>query len=199
MSGPDLTPKPFLRRARKQAAIRRWVLPVSACALAAVVPIFLEMAKPADMSGLLAQERMVQAQSRIDTGQSQLNGKKAILAQHQRELQAEQHLTAKPDWSAVLKLVARQFDDKLLMTGFQLDDMKNNGVRSALGPLATDVPDRSVWLILNGVASANSDVSGLIMRLEALGLFERVVMTGTQRETFAGNARTSFTLACRVE
>ena len=199
MSGPDLTPKPFLKRARKQAAIRKWILPVVVCALAAVVPIFLELSKPADTSGLLAQERMIQAESRIETGQSQLNVKQATLAQRQRELKAEQHLTAKPDWSAVLTLVARQFDDKLMMTGFQLDDIKNNRVRTALGPLATDVPEDSVWLMITGVASANSDVPGLIMRLESLGLFKRVVMTGTQREAFAGDARTSFTLACRVE
>jgi len=199
MSGPDLTPKPFIRRVRKQAAIRRWLLPTSFCALAAVVPIFLELSKPADTSGLLARERMVQAQSRIETGQAQLAFKKTTLAQRERELEAGQHLTAKPDWSAVLTLVARQFDDKLMMTGFQLDDIKDNRVRSALGPLATDAPDGSVWLILNGVATANSDVPGLIMRLEAMGLFERVVMTGSQREAFAGSSRTSFTLACRVE
>jgi len=30
-------------------------------------------------------------------------------------------------------------------------------------------------------------------------LLERVVMTGSQREAFAGSSRTSFTLACRVE
>ena len=46
------------------------------------------------------------------------------------------HLTAKPDWSAVLTLVARQFDDQLMMTGFQLDSIKNNRIRTALGPLA---------------------------------------------------------------
>lgn len=199
MSGPDLTPKPFIRRARKQEAIRRWILPTSVCALAAIVPIFLEISKPVDTSGLLAQERMIQAQSRIETGQKQLDSKQAILAQRERELKAVQHLTAKPDWSAVLTLVARQFDDKLMMTGFQLDDIANNRVRSALGPLATDVPEGSVWLILNGVATANSDVPSLIMRLEKLGLFQRVVMTGTQREVFAGGSRTSFTLACRVE
>ena len=199
MNGPDLTPKPFLNRARKHAALRRWILPTSACAIAAILPILLELSKPADTSGLLAHERMVQAQSRIDSGQSLLSSKQAILAQRERELKAEQHLTAKPDWSAVLTLVAQQFNETLMMTGFQLDDIKNNRVRSALGPLATDVPDDSVWLILNGVASANSDVPGLIMRLESLGLFERVVMTGTQRETFGGGSRTSFTLACRVE
>jgi Tfp pilus assembly protein PilN len=199
MSGPDLTPKPFIKRVRKHEAIRRWLLPTTVCALAAIVPIFLEISMPTDTSGLLAQERMIQAKSRIETGQTQLTAKQTMLAQRERELKAVQHLTAKPDWSAVLNLVARQFDDQLMMTGFQLDDIKNNGVRTALGPLGKDVPGGSVWLILNGVATSNSDVPGLIMRLEELGLFQRVVMTGTRREAFAGGSRTSFTLACRVE
>lgn len=199
MMVPDLTPKPFFKRAHKQAAVRRWLIAVSVCALAAVVPIFLELSKPANASGMLAQERVVQAQSRIETNKSLLTSQSATLTQKRRELKAEQHLTAKPDWAAVLTLVARQFDEKLMMTGFRLDGMKNNQVRSALGPIAEDVPGDSVWLILNGVATANSDVPGLIMRLEELGLFDRVVMTGTQRESFAGDARTRFTLACRVQ
>lgn len=199
MTEPDLTPKPFIKQMRKQAVIRRWIAPVSVCVLAAVVPIFLELSKPADMSGQLAQERVIQAQSRIESNKAQLAAQSALLVQQERELKAEQHLTSRPDWSAVLMLVARQFDENLMLAGLQLDDIKNNQVRSALGPLAGDVPDDSVWLILNGFAAVNSDVPGLIMRLESLGLFERVVMTGTQRGTFAGSARTTFTLACRVQ
>ena len=199
MTVPDLTPKPFYQRAQKQAAVRRWLIGMSVCAVAAVVPIFIELSKPADASGMIAQERVVQAESRIEANKSLLAAQSAMLAQKQRELKAEQHLTAKPDWSAVLTLVARQFDETLMMSGFQLDGMKNNQVRSALGPIAADVPGDSVWLILGGVATANSDVPGLIMRLEALGLFKRVVMTGAQRESFAGGSKTTFTLACRVQ
>jgi len=199
MTVPDLTPAPFIKQMRKHSAIRRWIAPVAICALAAVVPIFLELSKPADTSGQLAKERVTQAQSRIESSKAQLASLSARLVQQEREIKAEQHLTSRPDWSAVLMLVARQFDENLMMAGLQLDNIKNSRVRSALGPLAADVPDDSVWLVVNGFAAANSDVPGLIMRLESLGLFERVVMTGTQRETFAGSAKTTFTLACRVQ
>lgn len=199
MNAPDLTPMPFVKQMRKRAAIRRWVAPVAICALAAVTPIFLEISKPVDRSGQLAQERVAQAQSRIESSEVQLASQSALLAQQERELKAEQHLTSRPDWSAVLTLVARQFDENLMMAGLQLDNINDSGVRSALGPLASSVPDDSVWLIVHGFAEANSDVPGLIMRLESVGLFERVVMTGSQRGTFAGSDRTTFTLACRVE
>ena len=53
-------------------------------------------------------------------------------------------------------------------------------------------------MILTGVAENNSDVPGLILRLEQTGIFNRVVMTGTKREIFAGQQRTGFTLACQV-
>ena len=54
-------------------------------------------------------------------------------------------------------------------------------------------------MIVSGVALANSDVPGLIVRLESLGLFERVVMSSSQRERIEGGSRTVFTLACRVQ
>lgn len=199
MNQPDLTPTSFIQRMQSRAAVRRWMIPLVACALMSFVPILLENTQVADTSGQLAEERMVQAQSRVESGNGLIKSKTALLAQRERELQAEQTLTLRPDWSGVLTLVTRQFDDQLMMTGFQLGDASNNRVRGALGPIAADTPRDSVWLILNGVAQVNSDVPGLIMRLEQLGLFERVVMTGAQREAIAGGSRTTFTLACKVQ
>lgn len=199
MNQPDLTPHIFIARMKSRAAVRRWMVPLFACAFAALVPVVLENTQTADTSGQLAEERMVQAQARVENGNQLIQSKTALLAQRQRELQAEQTLTLRPDWRAVLTLITRQFDDQLLMTGFQLGDASDNRVRSALGSIAADTPRDSVWLILTGVAEANSDVPGLIMRLEELGLFERVVMSGAQREAFAGDARTTFTLACKVQ
>ena len=199
MNQPDLTPSIFIKRMQTRAAVRRWVIPVVACALISFVPIVLENTQAADTSGQLAEERMIQAQSRVETSKGLIDLKSALLSQKTRELQAGQHLTLRPDWSGVLTLVSRQFNDQLMMTGCQLGDASDTRVRGALGPIADDTPKDSVWMILTGVATANSDVLGLIMRLEQLGLFERVVMTGSQREAFAGNARTTFTLACKVQ
>lgn len=199
MSQPDLTPHGFIKRMQSRSALRRWSIPLAACALLSFVPIVLENTQVADTSGQLAEERMVQAQSRVESGNTLITSKSALLAQRQRELQAEQALTLRPDWSGVITLVTRQFNDQLMMTGFQLGDANDNGVRNGLGPIAADTPRESVWLILSGVAEANSEVPGLIMRLEQLGLFERVTMTGAQREAFAGGSRTTFTLACKVQ
>lgn len=199
MTEPNLTPRPFLNQMHKQAVIRRWIAPVVVCSLAAVVPIFLELSKPADTAGQIARDRVTQAEARKQGSQSQITSKAKQLAQLERELKAGQHLTSSPDWGAVISLVSKQFDESLMLAGIELDDVQNSRVRSALGSLAADVPDDSAWMIISGFAETNRDVPGLIMRLESLGLFERVVMTGTQRETFAGGSRTRFTLACRVE
>ncbi|MEM9346539.1 MAG: hypothetical protein AAGB26_07970 [Planctomycetota bacterium] len=198
MTEPDLTPARFIERVKTQAAVRLWTLGVLTCMLIALVSIGLESVQPVDMHGQLIEERIFQAKSRIETGMAQIEIKTGILKQRKRELQAEQHLTKRPDWSVVLALVARQFNEQLLMTGCQLGEAKDSGVRSSLGAIRDDVANGSVWMILTGVAEANSNVPGLIMRLESLGLFERVVMTGSQRESFAGGSRTAFTLACKI-
>ncbi|MEO0476238.1 MAG: hypothetical protein AAF085_09780 [Planctomycetota bacterium] len=199
MTMPDLTPTTFKTRIQTQVAIRRWILPIVVCLLAGAIPIVLEHTQPADTHGQLAEERVLQANARTEKAMAQTAAKQAVLSQKQRELQAVEHLTQRPDWSGVLSLVARQFDDQLMMTGCQLAPASDGRIRNNLGALRDDVPEDSVWLVINGIAGANSNVPGLIMRLEALGLFERVVMTASQRETFAGEARTTFTLACRVQ
>ncbi|MEM6504541.1 MAG: hypothetical protein AAF711_03650 [Planctomycetota bacterium] len=198
MTEPDLTPARFIERVKTQAAARLWTLGLLTCVLIALVPIAVESTRPVDMHGQLTKERIFQAQSRIESGMAQIEIKAGILKQRKRELQAEQHLTKRPDWSVVLALVAGQFNEQLMMTGCQLGEAKDTRVRSSLGPIRDDVANNSVWMILTGVAEANSNVPGLIMRLESLGLFERVVMTGSQRESFAGGSRTTFTLACRI-
>lgn len=199
MNQPDLTPSPFLKRSMLRTAMQRWALVVATVGLIAAVPIGIETARVPDSSAARAQERYALAQNRLVQSRAKMSKIDVKLKQHERELQAEEHLTQRPDWSGVLRLVAGRFDDRLMMSGFRLGAIKDSQVRSALGPIAQDVPDTSVWLILDGVALANSDVPGLILKLEELGLFERVVMTQTQRERFSGSSRTGFTLACRVE
>lgn len=199
MSAPDLTPKTYLNRTRVQLALRHWVLGVGACALAAAGVISIEATSPPDADASRAQERLTLAQARATQSKDSVKSLARQLRQYERELQAEQHLTKRPDWSAVLNLVAGQFDEQSVMTGFQLGEANDPKVRSALGPLGRDVGEGSAWLIITGVAESNSTVPGLILRLESLGLFKRVVMTGTQREAFAGGPRIGFTLACQVE
>lgn len=199
MSVPDLTPIPFLEQLRMRQALRRWIAPISLAGVVAVVPIFLAFSKPADRTGQLIEERVIQAEARTDDATAQVQTLRVLIAQRERELKAEQQLTARPDWKAVLTLVGQQFDENLVLAAIQLDDIDNARVRSALGPMAGDAPAGSVWLVINGFATANSDVSSLVTRLETVGLFEQVVMTGTQREPFAGRPRTTFTLACRVQ
>lgn len=195
----DLTPRPYLQRSRAHAAMQRWVFAVIACGVLAAALIALEATRGVDTSVARAEERLTQAQARLVQSQADAVTITAQIKQHERELQAEEHLTGQPDWSGVMRLVAGQFDNQLMMTGFRLGDVRDSNVRGALASLGPQLPDGSVWLIVEGIAQENGGVPGLMLRLEQLGLFERVVMTGTQRQLFAGDARTSFTLACRVE
>lgn len=199
MSESDLTPKPYLKRVRTRAALRHWAVLVSGCALVTFSVVIFGASQGPDGSEAQVQERLTLAQARLAQSKSAIQSISATLKQYERELKAEQHLTRRPDWNAALSLVAQQFDEGLVMTGFDLGAMDDSEVRKALGKLRSDVPDDSVWLIVYGVADSNRAVPDLILRLEKMGLFYRVVMTGTQREAFAGASRMGFTLACRVQ
>lgn len=198
MSVPDLTPKPYTQRSRVQRVVRAWSVGCALCGLLAILPIVLEHSRAPDVNALRARERLLLAENRLEQSRSEIKAIDRLLKVHERELLAERHLTERPDWSAVLTLVAQQFDEQLVMKGFALGPAEDSQVRQSLGPLGGRVPADSVWLTIDGVAESNKVVSALILRLESLGLFERVVMTETKREVFANEPRTGFSLACRV-
>lgn len=199
MSRTDLTPRNYHTRSQARLALRVWLLAVGVCALLAIIPISIETSRQPDRSVALARERMAQAQTRLVQSQSTAKVVAEKLKQKQRVLQAQAYLTEQPDWSELINRVAGQFDANVMMVGFRLGKLSDGKVRSSLGELGKDAPQDSVWLVLSGVAQSNSDVPGLILRLEQLGLFERVVMTRTERESFGGARRTGFVLACRVQ
>jgi hypothetical protein len=195
----DLTPKAYLNRCRAHAVMRRWLCAAGACLMFTVMSVGVGSVQRPDDSTELTRERIAQARSRQVQNSALAQTYAAQLKQLDRELQASSHLTRRPDWSAVMRRVAAQFQDEMVMTGARLGTVTDSQVRAALGPAGVDAPVGSVWLVLTGVAASNSDVPGLILRLETMGLFDRVLMTGTQRETFAGASRIGFVLACRVE
>lgn len=199
MSSGDLTPRTYLKRCRSRTALQRWVAVACMCAVASSVPIGIESARAPDRTVSVARERMAQAQNRYIQSEAAAAQMSHILKQSERELQAESLLTRRPNWSELLRRVALQFEGKMMMSGFRLGTVADPQVRASLGQVAADVPADSIWLVLIGVAGANSDVPGLIIRLEELGLFDRVVMTGTKRELYAGAPRTGFVLACRIQ
>ncbi|MFN3166840.1 MAG: hypothetical protein ACE37H_07230 [Phycisphaeraceae bacterium] len=199
MTRVDLTPNTYLNRCRSRAVLRRWLAVLALCLLVTAVSVGLASTGRPDHASALTREGVAQAEARRVQNQALATTLETRLKQLERELQAGEHLTRRPDWSAVLDRVAAQFQGEMVMTGFRLGPITDSKVRTVLGPVAADAPQGSVWLILTGVAAANSDVPGLILRLESLGLFDQVVMTGTQRETFAGAARTGFVMACRVQ
>ena len=198
MKPVDLTPRTYITRGRAHFALRCWALAAGLCAIAAALPISIESTRRGDHTAELAREQIEQAQLRQQQNKASATAVSSRLTQAHRELQAQAHLTQRPDWSDLIARVAAQFDGQV-MVGFRLGPLSDPKVREGVGPTAASAPADSVWLILGGVAQTNSEVPGLILRLESLGLFERVVMTKTERTSFAGGPRTGFVLACRVQ
>lgn len=196
---PDLTPVTYLNRGRTRGALRRWVVATVVCAITAAAPIAILSTQGSDSQAAQAEERFAQAQARITQSDTAAKQAAAALIKSERELHAAEHLTKRPDWGGVIRLVTRQFGDRVMMQSLRLAGSDDSAVRGALKTLGPEAPEGSVWLIVSGVAGENSDVHALVLRLEQLGLFDRVLMTGTQREVFSGQQRTGFMLACRVE
>lgn len=195
----DLTPSNFVLQMKARKTLRLWLIPVAICAAITFFSIVIQRLNPEDDYGRLAEERAELAEASLHQAKSQIASQTKLLAVKKRELQAAEHLTLRPDWSAVLTLLAKQFDDDLMMTGCRLGRGDESLIRQTLAPIGDEVSPGSVWLVVSGVAQSNSVVPGLVMRLESLGLFERIVLTGSKREAFAGGSRTLFVIACQVQ
>ncbi|MEL7087819.1 MAG: PilN domain-containing protein [Planctomycetota bacterium] len=109
---------------------------------------------------------------------------RAELDEAQRRLQGSRVLSERPDWSALMRLVAAAGQDVVLRS-FGL---------TTTGPTI----DAGATLRLGGIAPDPGAVSSFALRLEGSGLFDRVTIETSGREPYGRQTATAFTLRCEL-
>lgn len=107
------------------------------------------------------------------------------LVEAQRRLQGSRVLSERPDWSALLRLVAVAAGEDIVMRNFSL---------GTTGPTI----DAGATLRLGGIARDPWTVSSFVLRLEGSGLFDRVTIEASSREPYGQKTATAFTLRCEL-
>ena len=92
----DLTPQSFVAHHRAKRAGALWAGLIVVCAVAAAVPVVMQLAQAPDSKAMHAVERLAQAQSRHAQNSAGINTVTSQITLHERELKAEQHLTRRP-------------------------------------------------------------------------------------------------------
>lgn len=186
----NLIPKSRQRDRQRRVRVRLWI-GLSLCyavALGAVCLAYRGMSSTHNLSAITAELAEKEAElTRLDGEQNslrpKLNEQKLILA-------AELSISDQPDWSLLLTYLA--------------DEVLGNQVVLSGCVLAPSVPGEKVdstgrdtlVLTLTGYALSTTDVSQFVLRLEQIGLFDKVTLARTSREPYLAGQAIAFEARC---
>jgi len=211
MNGVNFIPRQRRDASARRARFRAWTIGASAYALVCVVAFAASGAIDVAEDPTVATD-LAQLPAQIDASQRALTTLRAQLAEAQARLDAARAVAHQPDWSVLLGLLAQSLGDDIVLTTCRLEAEQPsdraaapssppggiNRVASGGGtgaPAAPVVgPGSHFTLELTGLGRTQASVSRFVLRLEQLGLFERVTIVKTGREMFGERESIGFRL-----
>jgi Tfp pilus assembly protein PilN len=183
--GVNLIPAPLLRQRTER---RRARLGLHATALylgLLLVAVFVLLAGRVPSTAHAAATDSALTAEQVTLLSQQVERAYADLAEARRRLKGSRVLSERPDWSALLHLVAAAAGQDVVLRGFSLQ---------TTGP----VIDAQATLRLSGVAKDPWTVSSFVLRLEESRLFDRVTIESSGREPYGQTIATAFALRCEM-
>lgn len=189
MRGVNLIPTRYLAARRRRVRTRRWAVGVAAYALL-LLPAWGVMRMTSGGAQRVAAEQLAQADDRIADTEAALRTIQPRLAAALATLEAGNSVGDQPDWSILMTAVANLLGDDAVLTRF------------ALEPVAEDKrsprPSRQYVLHVQGLGRSHEVVSGYVLKLEGLGLFDSVKLLSTKREPIAEQTAVGFQIDCTM-
>lgn len=201
----DLLPKQRRAALQRRARSRQWMLGGSAyAALIAIAGLTFSLSGPrvsvaADL--YQRQEReLTDRQSRVDS----LTAQSDLLA---KRLDRLTRIQGHPDVSALVRLIASELQDHIVLDSIsmerQVQSAKDAG-RKKVGADAKDTESAATPTVfyqidIAGLAKDQPDVTSFVLRLEGLGLFDKVTVLESGKRDVQSAELAQFRLRCRVD
>jgi hypothetical protein len=127
------------------------------------------------------------------------------LARATASLDTTQAMRGQPDWSKLFARVSGMLGQELVLSRCQLvtlaqDDKpvtEQGNQKVEAKPLGAVLAAQHYELTLYGFGRTQESVSRFALGLESLGLFDRVRLASSSRQTFLGGAAVAFIIECR--
>ena len=108
-----------------------------------------------------------------------------------------------PDWSLLLAILGKLSDDQIVLRSCRLEILAESRILLPAGPKPASQPaapngPTKFTLTLTGLGKAQADVTNFVLRLEKLGLFDRVDLLQSLREPVANGEATAFKIECAL-
>ncbi|MCU0914909.1 MAG: PilN domain-containing protein [Planctomycetes bacterium] len=135
-----------------------------------------------------------------------LQGLRRQLQETTTALETTQAIRDQPDWSKLLVGLSAQVDDEIVLSRchfatFTADQkavtVETGGSLSNL-PLGTFLTECRHGLTLNGYGKSQEAVARFVLRLEGCGVFDRVRLVNSSRQSFLNGEAVAFSVECNM-
>jgi Tfp pilus assembly protein PilN len=177
--------------------LRAWFVGGGAYALLLVAACGLSYAIwGGDQAAIAAQSQ--RAARQLDEGERILAKLQPELNEAQARLSMIQAIDEQPDWSILLRLLAKSSTDQIVLTACRLDG-SGDSAKPRSGRSATTQPgSMNNILTVTGYGRSQASVSHFVLRLEEAKLFDQVSLIRTSREAFGAGDAVAFTIECSL-
>ena len=197
---------PAARRVRKRRR-RRLVLWAAVCTIYGGLLTVCSVAKCCLCAGENRDvaEQLARTTQQLDTHNETMTTIRRQLSEIAAAMRTADAMKQQPDWSRLLVGLSEQLGENIVLSRCQLttfggddqplaNDRASTIASKSLGALLTE---RRYRLRLTGFGKRQEDVSQFVLRLEAAGVFDRVHLASSSRQTFLDGQAVAFVVECR--
>jgi Tfp pilus assembly protein PilN len=198
MNGVNLIPAKRREAKAQKVRLRKWTLTLAAYLVVLLAGYFLlDRYALGNTQALRSQSK--KAITELGRSRQLTQALNHELGQTGKKLQTAQEISGQPDWGTMLAILAQNTTENLVLNSCRMDRAQPVDNAPKAGDAKTGPVELPVVLELGGFAKAQSDVSGYVLRLEKLGLFEKVKLVKTNRELYLNQEAVSFQLQCTLQ
>jgi len=204
MNDVNLIPAERMAAKRRRARVALWVV---ACGVYIVLLAAGSLAacvlRPGRDRGLA--EQLTAAEKQLKQDNQVMLGLRRTLAETTAAVETTRAIREQPDWSRLLAGLSQELGQELVLNRFQFVAMREDGKAlmepwsEALlaKPLLALVTKHRYQLVIQGFGRTQESVSRFALALEGIGLFERVRLINSSRQTLLSGQAVAFTVECR--
>ncbi|MFA9476850.1 PilN domain-containing protein [Phycisphaerales bacterium AB-hyl4] len=180
---------------RRRRYVRHWGLGV---AMYAVLMVGAWAATQVMFGGpeRAAAETLAELRDEATQTSKQIDALKPKLAEAQVTLAASRSVGSQPDWSLLLRLLAGELGDHVMLSTLRLEPVSRTGASLERGDEASN--QNQYRLRMSGIGRDQAAVSAFVLRLERAGLFDNVTLIDTRREPFRESTAVGFRMECEL-
>ena len=217
MKSVNLIPAPRLAARQRRLHLRRCAAVCCAWAVGAATVAGASHALWRQTDDPQADQRLSAVNDEIERTERAIAGAKIHLAAAQSTLRANEAIASQPDWSILLAVLAREVGDDVVLRSCRVHPVGvNAGSRAearrtpaipatstppAAAPTPPPAGEEPVTFVLesSGIARTLPSAHRFVRDLERTGLFARVTLLDSTRESFLSENAVAFRIECSLD